>query len=204
MSFTALTVSLAVAGAAGGTSAYLSGRQAKKAEKNAKRYEQTLADLEANRQDIVNPYANISNPYNNLQVSTAAAELQGEETDLALANTLDYLKDTGASAGGATAIAQEAARSKLNISKSIEQQEARNAELRARGELDRQQMIASGDIFAFNAQENREMQQLSRYAGLGQENRRLQAQGQQGTINALSSLGGAAASVGAGYATGQQ
>ena len=44
--------------------------------------------------------------------ATKAAEIQIEESDIALANTLDTLRATGASAGGATALAQAALRSK--------------------------------------------------------------------------------------------
>ena len=70
----------------------------------------------------------------NLAVSTAAAEMQAEEADIALANTLDTLAATGASAGGATALAQAALQSKKGVSATIEQQEKANADKAARGE----------------------------------------------------------------------
>ncbi len=76
----------------------------------------------------------ISNPMANLAVSTAAAEMQAEEADIALANTLDALAATGASAGGATALAQAALQSKKGVSATIEQQEKANADKAARGE----------------------------------------------------------------------
>ncbi len=76
----------------------------------------------------------ISNPMANLAVSTAAAEMQAEEADIALANTLDTLAATGASAGGATALAQAALQSKRGVSATIEQQEKANADKAARGE----------------------------------------------------------------------
>ena len=66
----------------------------------------------------------VSNPYANLGVATQAAEIQIEEADIALANTLDTLRATGASAGGATALAQAALQSKKGVSANIEQQEA--------------------------------------------------------------------------------
>ena len=105
------------------------------------------------RQDIVNPYAGITdlsglasdlsgqitNPFNNLQVSTAAAEMQAEEADISLANTLETMEATGMAAGGATALAMMALKSKKGIAATIESQEAKNAELRAGGE---QAMIA--------------------------------------------------------------
>lgn len=75
-----------------------------------------------------------SNPYAQLQVSTQAADLQAQQTDQALANTLSTIRATGSSAGGATAIAQAALQSKLGIAATIEQQEARNTQLRAEGQ----------------------------------------------------------------------
>ena len=113
---------------------------AKGARNSARRKELEIEALEANRQSIPNPYANfrdlsgiatdlsgqISNPFANLGVATQAAEFQAEQTDMALANTLDTLRATGASAGGATALAQAALQSKQGVSASIEQQEANN------------------------------------------------------------------------------
>jgi hypothetical protein len=124
--------------------------------------EKKIAFLQATRQAIINPYANVkdlsgmakdlsgmakdlsgnikdrsgmaSNKYANLGVSTQAAKFQAEQTDMALANTLDALRETGAGAGGATALAQAALQSKQGISASIEQQEAANEKLRAQGE----------------------------------------------------------------------
>ena len=94
--------------------------------------------LQDGRQDIINPYAGVtdlssmakdltsmmSNPFESLGVATQAAEIQAEEADISLANTLDMLRATGASAGGATALAQAALASKKGVSASIEQQEA--------------------------------------------------------------------------------
>ena len=90
--------------------------------------------LQEGRQDIINPYAGVtdlsdmakdlssmmSNPFESLGVATAAAEIQSEEADISLANTLDMLRATGASAGGATALAQAALASKKGVSASIE------------------------------------------------------------------------------------
>ena len=159
-----------------------------------------MASLEKNRQKVINPYdnfsnlssmakdlsGNLSNPYASLSVSTAAAEMQIEEADIALANTLDTLMATGSGAGGATALAQAAKRSKKEVSASIEQQEVANEKLRAQGEegLEQrriseaqriegikmseaqrvQQAKAQGEQFMFNQRENREMQKINRTA----------------------------------------
>jgi hypothetical protein len=90
-----------------------------------RRLEGKLDSLEKSRQAIVNPYAGVSdissmakdlsgmvsNPFASLGVATQAAEIQIEQADIALANTLDTLRATGASAGGATALAQAALQS---------------------------------------------------------------------------------------------
>ena len=181
------------------------GRKARRAAKNArnkaKDARNRLAALEEGRQDVINPYDNVtslagmatdlsgmlSNPMANLGVATQAAEIQIEESDIALANTLDTLRATGSGAGGATALAQAALKSKKEVSAGIEQQEAQNEKLRAEGEanLQTQQMNqaqrlqdiqireggreqnaqAQGEAFRFNAQEGRDMQKLNRAQG---------------------------------------
>ena len=135
----------------------IGGSRAKKAMRAARREKNRLSkkleSLESQRQDIVNPYAdaedlsgmisdlsgNISNPFANLGVATQAAEMQSEQADIALANTLDTIRATGSGAGGATALAQAALQSKKGVSASIETQEAANEKVRAQGEQASQQ-----------------------------------------------------------------
>jgi len=132
--------------------------------------EAKLTALENNRQPVINPYENVasilSNPAANLGVATQAAEMQVEQADISLANTLDTIRATGASAGGATALAQAALQSKKGVSASIEQQEAQNEKLRAQGEQSLQQALANADAagkeFMFRATEQREVAQLDR------------------------------------------
>tara|TARA_R100001591_G_scaffold109482_1_gene119669 strand:+ start:6252 stop:6920 length:669 start_codon:yes stop_codon:yes gene_type:complete len=155
-------------------------REARRRERQARALEAKLNDLEANRQEIINPYEDVvnlssmlSNPFNNLSVATQATEMQMEQTDIALANTLDTIRATGGGAGGATALAQAALQSKKGIAASIEQQEVANEKQRLAGEqqLQQQKMAeaqriqsaeVSGKQFVFNATEQREMQQLNR------------------------------------------
>ena len=118
--------------------AVFSAINAGKARKAQGRAQEKLDQAIADRPDVINPYDNvtdlssmISNPFANLQVATGAAEFQAEQADISLANTLDTLRATGAGAGGATALAQAAVQSKRGIANTIEQQEARNAQLRA-------------------------------------------------------------------------
>jgi len=114
------------------------------------------------RQDIENPFANLSNPYENLAVATQAAEMQMEQTDQALANTLDTLRETGAAAGGATAIANAALKSKQGISASIEKQEAQNQRLQAQGQLQVDIAKGKGETIRMEAQELRDTNELNR------------------------------------------
>jgi len=131
-----------------GISAISAGKQRRAAEKEKLNAQDRMAELEGKRQPIINPYSNVkdisgmatdlssmvSNPYANLGVATQSAEMQMEQTDIALANTLDTLRASGASAGGATALAQAALQSKKGVAASIEQQEAQNEKLKAQGE----------------------------------------------------------------------
>ena len=169
-------------------------KRARAAQAEKDRLQRKLTNLENNRQDIINPYENISdlsslatdlsgqmsNPFADLSVATQAAEMEIEQADISLANTLDTIRATGASAGGATALAQAALSSKKGVSASIEQQEAQNEKLRAQGEqqLEQQRVAeqrrlqgiqigegqrmqgldAAGKQFMFGAQETRELQ----------------------------------------------
>ena len=208
-------------------------RAERQAQQEQARLQRKLSTLEASRQQITNPYsgvsdlsglatdlsATLSNPYANLSVATQAAEIQIEQADISLANTLDTIRSTGAGAGGATALAQAALQSKKGVSASIEQQEANNERLRAQGEqqLDRMRMQeaarvqgiqigeggrvqgleAAGKQFMFGAQEAREMQQLDRVSAQlsGAQARGMQASAdrranQAGLIGGLASIGG--------------
>jgi len=156
----------------------------KEAESRMNILNQELTRLEASRQKIIDPTAGVSdlsslinNPFANLQVATGAAEMQAQQADLSLAQTLDTLRATGSGAGGATALAQAALRSKQGVAASIESQEAQNARLRAQGEQRAQMMQLQegsrvqglkvrGQEFMFNAREDREIAKLNRTAGL--------------------------------------
>ena len=168
-----------------------------------------LNNLEANRQDIVNPFqdmsAMISNPFANLSVATKAAEMKIEEADISLASTLDTLRATGASAGGATALAQAALRSKKGVTASIEMQEKQNEDKRAAGEKQKQdalmregQRVQQGEAWEFGQREQREMQQLDRTASLLGASKQAEAQAQmdgtQAMTGMLGTLGGIAGS----------
>jgi hypothetical protein len=158
---------------------------------------------------IENPYANatdlsgtLRNPFANLSVATAAAEMQAEEADQALANTLDAMQAGGFGAGGATALAQAAAKSKQGIAADIQQQEANNEKLRAQGEqalqteimqekIRMQNLDAKGKLFMYKEQDKRDMQQLDRAQALYDNQLAQQMQYQQ---DATAAFTGAASS----------
>ncbi len=217
-------VATAVGGAVAAGQAHKAMRSARNAKNEAKyKMEQAILD----RREITNPYAGvtdlsglasdlssqITNPFNNLTVATAAAEMQAEEADIALANTLDTLEQTGASAGGATALAMAALKSKKDVAASIETQEAKNSELRARGEekmmsekvkaTERyqdiqikqgertQQAEIEGEIYQFQMAEARSNADIDRYQGMysGFANQQNQARISKGQASA-SMIGG--------------
>jgi len=230
----------------GAVGSHQASQAAKGARNDARRAKAEMDAIKAARQPITNPYATttdvsglakdlsgmISNPYANLGVATQAAEMQFEQADMALANTLDTLRATGSSAGGATALAQAALQSKKDISASIEQQEAANEKLRAQGEMERNQMKmaeqqrlqslrmseaqriqaadAAGKQFMFAAQEDRTNADLGQSAGQLAQAQQNQAAAQAAQAAAIggaisgvgSALGGLAGSVGGGGATG--
>ena len=110
-----------------GVDAFIKNRKAKNNLKKQQGYVDTLM-----KNYMETP---IYNPYDNLSVATQANQIKMEETDKALANTLDTLRAQGASAGGATALAQAALRSKAGIAADIEKQEVGNERLKAQGEI---------------------------------------------------------------------
>lgn len=183
---TAVIIAASVAGTAGIASAWYGFHQAKKSKERQKRVQTSLETLEQNRQQIINPYENISNQYANLGVATQAAEFQAEQTDIALANTLDAVRQTGA--GGATALAQAALQSKKGISAGLEKQELANEQLRARGAMEAQKLQAAGEEFVWQQQEDREMQQLDRMQAQIDQERQTTTEMQSAALSGLGSV----------------
>jgi len=147
-----------------------------------------LTQIENNRQDITDFSKNLSNPYANLGVATQATDIQIEQTDIALANTLDTIRATGAAAGGATALAQAALQSKKNVSANIEQQEVQNEKLRAQGQQYLEAQTLAEQQRQFSAQERREEAQLDRYSALSDQARAQQRASQTSKTLAQQSM----------------
>jgi len=132
------------------------------AKKQQEILEQQIEDLKNNREPAINPYAGMTNEMANLGVATQAAEFQAEQTDIALANSLDAMRASGAGAGGATALAQAALQSKRSISASLQQQEAANQKAAAQGAQNLAKLQAEGEKFRFGIEETRINQDLDR------------------------------------------
>jgi len=218
---------IAVGGAVAGSIS--AGKEARRQGRNAQNAKDQIASIEENRQEIINPYSNMSsvtdlaadlsstmsNPYDNLSVATGAAKMQAEEADISLANSLDTMLATGAGAGGATALAQMALKSKKGIAASIESQEATNQKMKAQGdeglqkrktaEAERMQNIemqddmrlqnaeAQGKAYEFENQEQRTENQLARLSGQQQQAEAARSSakaGQQAAWGGLASAGG--------------
>ena len=201
-----------IAGGLFGSSAAKKRERAARREK--KRLQNKLNTLEANRQEIVNPYQDlssmISNPFANLSVATGAAEMKIEEADISLANTLDTMRATGASAGGATALAQAALQSKKGVAASIEMQEKQNEDKRATGEKQKQdaliaesKRVQEGEAYEFNLRENRQMAELDRTAAMLGASKQAEAQAQSDRTGAMTGMFGSLAGIAGGMAGGQ-
>jgi len=142
------------------------GRARRQAERRERAAAANRMALEANRVDPPDFGADFENPAANLQVATQANVMAAEQADISLASTLDTLRATGASAGGATALARAASQSKRGVSAQIEQQEARNAQLRAQGELQAAKIRQDAQVRTYQATLARENQALNRAASL--------------------------------------
>lgn len=194
-----------------------------------------IQKLEQNRQAIPNPYANVkdlsymakdlsgsmTNAFANLGVATQAAKMEAEEADISLANTLDMLKSTGSSAGGATALAQAALQSKKGVSASIEKQEAENEKLKAQGaeklqeaKLEEQRRIqnaqyqegvrtqtaqSEGVKFQYGEQESRDIAKLNRLSGQQAQAQANMAAANQAENAAYGSMFGSLGSIAGGF-----
>jgi len=235
MAVIAAAIGAAASLAGGAIAGGAAGKAARRARGEKQRAEAELESIKNSRQQITNPYAStedlsglatdlssqLSNPFESLGIATKAAEMQIDQADISLANTLDTLRATGASAGGATALAQAALQSKQGVAASIEQQEAQNEKLRAQGkqnlmnakmaEQQRMQSVAisegqrvqaaeaAGQQFMFQAEENRTNMDLDRAASQISQAQAAEASANQAKAsawsNAMSGVGNIASSV---------
>ena len=157
--------------------------------------------LEASRQSVIDKSddiralkSSVVNPFQNLSVAMQGVNIRMEETDEALANTLNALNRSGAGAGAATALARQAATSKAQVAAAIENQELKNQQMYLSGEAQKEQQKLSleqqaiqEEIGVYGRQEVRDVQQLNRLAGLSQNAAQRAADYQAGGNTALMS-----------------
>jgi len=172
-------------------------RKGKQAAQTLKDAELEIKSIMDNKEAVTNPFADVTNPYQNMGVATQAAEMQQQQTDQALANTLDTLRATGTSAGGATALARAAAQSKQGVAASIEAQEAKNQELVAKGEQRKMYLQGEGEVVRAQRQEARMDEQIGFQEKIA--NRAYQEQVNRQN-NAMASFSGALGAVSDNYA----
>ncbi len=166
----AVATSVAIAAGVAATTKLVSAQMQKNAAKEQQEQQAKIAndkklaieELEKNRQEVINPYENMANEFENIGVATQASKFQAEEADIALANTLDTIMQTGGGAGGATALARAALESKRGISADIQKQEQANNQARAEGANQVAQLKAQGEAYKFESQESRDNAQLNR------------------------------------------
>jgi hypothetical protein len=197
-------------------------QQAKKDAARQRRKEQLAAaeirKIEANRQQVIDKSDDIRamkdqifNPYQNNAVAMQGVNLKMQQTDEALANTLNAINQSGGGAGAATALARQAAASKAQVAASIENQELKNQQLYLKGEQQKvsqqqalEQAAIQEEIGAYGRQESRDIMSLNRQAGLqqvaGQQAMDLTQSGQaalsSGVAGFASGLGDVATGVG--------
>lgn len=200
----AAIVGAAGAGVSGAVQAGKNKKSSRLAAAAARREEKRLKMLESMRQPVIDQSNKIRglknqvfNPNANLGVAMKASELQMEETDKALANTLDAIRAGGAGAGNATALAQMAAMSKASVAANIETQELSNQQARITGEQTRQQTLMdiektalAEEVSAFNRTEEREIAAMDRSQNLvDRDNQQAIAYDQAAQANASAAWG---------------
>jgi len=200
---TALVVGAAVGGITKMVGAQVAKNEAKKEmekqNQKANDAKMALEELEKNRQEVINPYENMANEFENLGVATQASKFQAEEADIALANTLDTIMQTGGGAGGATALARAALESKRGISADIQKQEKANNDARAEGANQVQQLKAQGEAYKFETQEQRDVNKMDRLAQQQDNAEMMEAQANNARMQAnqqmISAVGSTATSL---------
>ncbi len=200
-------------------------QQAKKDAARQRRKEQLAAaeirKIEANRQQVIDKSDDIRamkdqifNPYQNNAVAMQGVNLKMQQTDEALANTLNAINQSGGGAGAATALARQAAASKAQVAASIENQELKNQQLYLQGEQQKvsqqqalEQAAIQEEIGAYGRQESRDIMSLNRQAGLqqvaGQQAMDLTQSGQAALSSGVAGFASGMGDVGAGIAMGK-
>ena len=153
----------------------------------ARRREQrrARAEFEAQKQALQdttfeNTYAGLENVAEDLTVNQQASQFQAQQTDAALAQSMQAAIASGGAPGGAQAIAQAALKSKAGISADLAKQERANQIARASAEQKLQADEAAGAdmLQTRNYQKQQQMLNLAAQRKQAADNARAQATAQ--------------------------
>jgi hypothetical protein len=133
-----------IGGAANMVGSMIGGRARRKEQKQANA---EFAAQKAAFQDFTfsNPYAGLENVAEDLTINQDAAQFQAQQTDAALAQSMQAAIASGGAPGGAQAIAQAALASKAGISADIARQEQSNMAARVNQAAKLQELEAQGE-----------------------------------------------------------
>ena len=112
---------------------------------------------------FTNPFANLENTAEDLTVNQQASQFQAQQTDAALAQSMQAAIASGGAAGGAQAIAAAALQSKAGISADLAGQESRNEAMRAQQAAQNQGLEAQGeeDLQTQNYNKNQDLLRMA-------------------------------------------
>lgn len=165
---------------------------------------QARAEFEAQRQALqdfqfTNEFAGLENVFEDATVNQQAAQFQAQQTDAALAQSMQAAIASGGAPGGAQAIAQAALQSKAGISADIARQEQANQARRMQQESRLQQMEAQGATAMQQQQYGQQQQLLNLASARKVAADQARAQATAGLVGGIGSLVGG---VGAGLESG--
>lgn len=184
----------AIGSVAGGVASLFGGRARRREEREA-RAAARASEQALNEFEFTNVYAGLENTAEDLTVNQQAAEFQGRQADIALAQGLDAVVASGGGGGGAQAIANAALTSRQNISSSIAQQEQQNQRLRANQAAALQRLEAQG---AEDLQSQQYAQIGDRYSRDADRFAKAQAARQQARQDLIGGIAGAGSIVAGG------
>lgn len=141
-----------------------------------------------------NTYAGLENVYEDLTVNQQASQFQAQQTDAALAQSMQAAIASGGAPGGAQAIAQAALRSKAGISADLARQEQGNQSLRAQAEQKLQADEAAGADMLQTRNYQKQQQMLNLAAQRKQAADAARAQATAQLVGGIGQLGSGVAS----------
>lgn len=153
------------------------------------------AEYEAQRQALqdfqfTNEFAGLENVFEDATVNQQASQFQAQQTDAALAQSMQAAVASGGAPGGAQAIAQAALQSKAGISADIAKQEQANQARRLQQEARLQQMEAMGATQLQDNQYSQQQQLLNLASARRLAADQARAQATAGLVGGISTLAG--------------